>query len=209
MKIKIDKLKTKAELLQFPNTCLEFLYKGLVFVITTSCSKQVFRAVVVSYTIKMMDYPAFRQRFVMGFFPNKAVLQNIAQRVGIWMVGFKNHCVALVSTSAPIPFPMVLTPRFVLKPILRGFNETQTNSLASIPMGQTSLLKDLINSGVLLWVGITKILIYFLHRHLFVPMQIHQDLGGDRRTYVFPTRHILIIPQMPTQSNGRLQCVFV
>ena len=96
MKIRIDPLNVKVKLLKFSYASLKNFYKGIMFMFATGNSKQIFRSVVISNTIKMVNNPAFRDGFAVSFFPDQDVFSDIAKLIGSWMSLFKSKYIALV-----------------------------------------------------------------------------------------------------------------
>ena len=93
------------QLFQFLYTFLKQLNKSSCFVvIRTNCNK-IFRSIIISNAIKMMNKPSFRQSLMMMLFPNISMLSYSSIFSSSWITKFINLSVALaVIPSLPVLF---------------------------------------------------------------------------------------------------------
>ena len=90
---------------QFLNTlCLGLKNKGMFL---ARQAYQIARAVVVSDTIKVMDYPALRQWFAVCLFPDKDMLKDISLFTCSWVVRSVYQYIARVHSASTLPQRMV------------------------------------------------------------------------------------------------------
>ena len=91
---------------KFLDALLEFGYYQSMLLFRFS--KQIRGAIIIFYSVVMMNLPTFWDRFIMRLFPNGNMLKNIALLRCPWMLGFINLYVSL-AVSAPATFPMRAT----------------------------------------------------------------------------------------------------
>ena len=96
--------------LQFLDTLCLRLKDKVMFLIGQGY--KILRSIIVFDTVKVMNYPTFRQGLTMCLFPNKNMLENITMaRSNAWMVRLINEYIATASfTSAT--FPMIMSRTF-------------------------------------------------------------------------------------------------
>jgi len=97
--------------LQFLNTLCLRLKDKIMFLVWQGL--KVAWAVIVFNAIKVMYYPAFRQRFIVCLLPYKPMFPNIPAAISPWMVRFINHYVSTIFLPSSLPHRMVFAPRMV------------------------------------------------------------------------------------------------
>lgn len=203
MRIKVD-LKRQMKLFQLSYTSLKDFYESAMFMFTARNRKQILRAIIISYSIKMVNYPAFRDWFAMCFLPNQSMFSNVAQRVSSWMLGFFNQYITLIKTRATIPFPMFLASWFIYKEGFWGSFISEFQVFRYCPSRQSSFPKQLVHRRRSTFGAITEVATNFSQCHFFIPMHIQEFLVGYRGAYIYSCGHTYIVPHM----GGLIQCAF-
>jgi len=108
---------------------------------------QIARSIIVLNSVKVMNNPAFRQRFAVSFFPYKDMLKDVATFISSRMVWFKNTnitpCSASQSNSSTFPVGMIFTPLMFARTRLTSFSpyfNKHTAVKARMPMFPSPLL---------------------------------------------------------------------
>lgn len=94
---------------EFLNSLTHSLKQKLMFLIGQGC--QIDGTVIVSYSVKVMDNPAIRQRFSVGLLPYQDVLSDITFRISSWMVRpeYKGIASAFLNIASTLPSRMALS----------------------------------------------------------------------------------------------------
>ncbi len=208
MKVRIDHLKIKVQLLKFSYTSLKNFYERAMFVFTTRDCHQIFRAIIISDTVNMVNYPPFGQCFIMSLFPNKKMFSYITKWVGSRMSLFKNKYISSVIPFTTIPLMMCCPHRSIPEKRLGIQLVTQSQTFRCGSMRQSTLYKQLAYCTTLARMrGITKAKRDIIQTHVLIPMKVKQFFTIYKLRNVYSLRHIISIAY--NQSNGKSILEFI
>ena len=139
--------------LKLLNSFLEFGYYQSVLLFRFS--KQIARAIVVFYSVVMMDFPTFGKRFIVVCFPNKDMLKDIAVIVSSRILWLQDKNVtALRSISPAFPEWMFFSLSLFIRTGLAKFRPfahwLPANGASNLWVLEFVRMRKVIKSGLLL-----------------------------------------------------------